>query len=1037
MPPFRLSRLKIPALWLALLLGLVGVGLYQGASPGPPPVTDRLGALEAPPAPHRGEVPPAPHKGEVPPAPHRGEAPSALPRVAGPVASPRPVPDLAPLQAALEQALQGRDEARLQALLEQLAGVETTPAVAALRSQVNYALDRLAGIIYLNEQNSRRWSLAATEGQPLGYPIDLSANDNWLYLVEQGAVYRADLSDLSLARERLALTPILTPGAPVDGYPVKEIVAVEASHLAGAVFALDKAGDLYRYDLEPGEWSLETVAGSPTGDPAPLYQNLGSFDNRLYLLDPARNQIWRHPPNAAGPAYLPQVTPWQLQPGQPDLRQAIDLAVDGHIYVLQRDGAIVVYTPAEAARFSLARVAPAGRVAGQAARPAALFATVEGQALWVADPGRRRVVALNREDGTLLGQFSAPDNLDFAALRGVIEQEERLLILAGPRLYAYDLSQGMAPLPPPRGEGPPLTPPRGEGPPLTSHGGGEGPPAADLSLAGQLPVLAPLPPHKGEGPPLISHGREGDLSPADLLPHDPRLPGLLATYNFSMPLRGAWLPDRSAVYPGSRRAYRAGVHQGLDLFGQDVGLEVAVGTPVYAAAAGRVLRADLDYQEMSLAEVQALLDEANERRLTPAGALEKLNGRQVWLEHGPGVATRYSHLSQIRPGLRTGQRVEAGQLIGYVGLSGSLDGISGRSDLAHLHFEIRLGSVHQYYLGQWLSLEATRRAFEHIFPVPLRPADLERESQTLKVSETFRVFEDSLSYPVQAGDTLIEIGRRFGLDHQDLAAANALDPTDLLQIGQVLIIPGRAPAGQGLGESAGGWPLEVYQFGDGPQRMVWVGGLHGGYEWNTILLAYQAIDFFAAHPEYIPPSVSLEIIPAANPDGQAAVVGQAGRFGAGQVPADPAVVEAGRFNGNEVDLNRNWDCRWQPSALWRDQEVRAGSAPFSEPENQALRDFLTSPPAAAVVFWHSALPGVIAGGCGARFTPAERLARVYAEAAGYPLLTEFEAYEVTGDAGDWLAGQDIPAITVELTNHTDLDWEQNLAGMLAVLDHFK
>lgn len=986
MPPFRLNRLKIPALGLALLLGLIGVGLYLGASPGPPPGMDRLGGVE---------VPPAPPRGEAPLAPHGGEAPPALSRAAGPVAWPRPVPDLAPLQAALEQARQGRDEARLQALLEQLAGVETTPAVAALRSQVNYALDTLAGIIYLNEQNSRRWSLAATEGQPLGYPIDLSANEEGLYLVEQGAVYRADLSDLSLARERLALTPILTPGAPVDGYPVKEIVAVEASRLEGAVFALDKAGDLYRYDLEPREWSLETVAGSPTGDPAPLYQNLGSFDNRLYLLDPARNQIWRHPPNAAGPAYLPQVTPWQLQPGQPDLKQAIDLAVDGHIYVLQRDGTIVVYTPAEAARFSLARVAPAGRAAGLAAwpaQPAALFATVEGQALWVADPGRRRVVALNREDGTLLGQFSAPDNLDFAALRGVIEQEERLLILAGPRLYAYDLSQGLAP----------LTPPRGERPPLTPHGG-EGPPAADLS-------------------------------PADLLPHDPRLPGLLATYNFSMPLRGAWLPDRSAVYPGSRRAYRAGVHQGLDLFGQDVGLEVAVGTPVYAAAAGWVLRADLDYQEMSLAEVQALLDEANERRLTPAGALEKLNGRQVWLEHGPGVATRYSHLSEIGPGLRTGQQVEAGQLIGYVGLSGSLDGISGRSDLAHLHFEIRLGSVHQYYLGQWLSIEATRRAFEQIFPVPLRPADFEPESQTLKVSETSG---DSLSYPVQAGDTLIEIGRRFGLDYQRLAAANALDPTDLLQIGQVLIIPGRAPAGQVLGESAGGWPLEVYRFGDGPQRIVWVGGLHGGYEWNTILLAYQAIDFFAAHPEHIPPSVSLEIIPAANPDGQAAVVGQAGRFAADQVPADPAVVEAGRFNGNGVDLNRNWDCRWQPSALWRDQEVRAGSAPFSEPENQALRDFLTSPPAAVVVFWHSALPGVIAGGCEARFAPAERLTRVYAEAAGYPLLAEFAAYKVTGDAGDWLAGQDIPAITVELDNHTDLDWEQNLAGMLAVLDHFR
>lgn len=227
--------------------------------------------------------------------------------------------------------------------------------------------------------------------------------------------------------------------------------------------------------------------------------------------------------------------------------------------------------------------------------------------------------------------------------------------------------------------------------------------------------------------------------------------------------------------------------------------------------------------------------------------------------------------------------------------------------------------------------------------------------------------------------------------------------------------------------------MEVYRIGQGPRRLAFIGGIHGGYEWNTILLAYRAISFFASHPEQVPVSISLYIIPAANPDGQAAVVGHAGRFEPSETTSDTI---PGRFNGNGVDLNRNWDCNWVPTGFWGDQEVSAGSAPFSEVETQILRDFITTPPMDAVVFWHSAKPGVFAGGCDAPSSQANALANVYAVGAQYPLLDEFSDYSVTGDASDWLSSQDIPAIVVELTDHTDTDWSQNLAGMQAVIDYF-
>lgn len=55
-------------------------------------------------------------------------------------------------------------------------------------------------------------------------------------------------------------------------------------------------------------------------------------------------------------------------------------------------------------------------------------------------------------------------------------------------------------------------------------------------------------------------------------------------------------------------------------------------------------------------------------------------GNLIEIAHAGGVVTRYGHLSSFAAGLKTGQRVEQGQLIGKVGMTGLATG-------PHLHFE--------------------------------------------------------------------------------------------------------------------------------------------------------------------------------------------------------------------------------------------------------------------------------------------------------------------------------------------------------------
>ena len=94
------------------------------------------------------------------------------------------------------------------------------------------------------------------------------------------------------------------------------------------------------------------------------------------------------------------------------------------------------------------------------------------------------------------------------------------------------------------------------------------------------------------------------------------------------------------------------LHQVRAHLGVDYG--APVGAPVVAVAGGVVVSATVD------------------------GA----NGRMVRLRHASGYETYYLHLSAFASGLRAGQRVDQGQLIGKVGMSGLASG-------PHLDFRIR------------------------------------------------------------------------------------------------------------------------------------------------------------------------------------------------------------------------------------------------------------------------------------------------------------------------------------------------------------
>ncbi|MEN9405669.1 MAG: hypothetical protein RLY47_628 [Candidatus Parcubacteria bacterium] len=237
-----------------------------------------------------------------------------------------------------------------------------------------------------------------------------------------------------------------------------------------------------------------------------------------------------------------------------------------------------------------------------------------------------------------------------------------------------------------------------------------------------------------------------------------------------------------------------------------------------------------------------------------------------------------------------------------------------------------------------------------------------------------------------------------------------------------------------IGMSKEGREIPVYHYGEGDKEVVFVGGIHGGYEWNTVLLSYELMDYLEANGDEIPDGVKVTVIPVLNPDGLNKVVGTSGRFTKADVPTSESATVPGRFNANNVDLNRNFDCDWQASGTWQDKTVSGGTAAFSEVESQAMRDYVQENDPEAVVVYYSAAGGVYASNCHDGVLPETlKLTNTYASASGYPASEEFDFYEITGDMVNWLAKEKVPAISVLLTDHTNTEWDKNWKGIEAVL----
>lgn len=299
-------------------------------------------------------------------------------------------------------------------------------AAAQAQAQAQAELDKIDNVMSLTP--STLWDFKSVGQQHL-------ISQGFSLFVLDRTANQVNRSILNTAGDKLegSPEPILVPGMTVNNEKPGNLIDFTSmassvnSQANDVIIGHDKG--LVEYNLSFGLQTLPFGANTL----APSVKRIRSFDGKLYVLDPAKQQILKYEPTGNG---YPNAPTSYLGQARPELAKALDMAIDGNIYVVLSDGKLLKFTDGQPAPFEVHGL-------GDPLRQPTLIAidqNAQDSAVYVFDAASQRIVQL-RPDGLFVRQFRA-DGAAFDNLQDLLIDEQNARL--------YTISQGVlqtAPLP--------------------------------------------------------------------------------------------------------------------------------------------------------------------------------------------------------------------------------------------------------------------------------------------------------------------------------------------------------------------------------------------------------------------------------------------------------------------------------------------------------------------------------------------------------------------------------------------------------------
>jgi hypothetical protein len=205
---------------------------------------------------------------------------------------------------------------------------------------------------------------------------------------------------------------------------------------AGRLVVLDRTGAYYQFDASRNTWSARAANEPAAWARATM---AATYANNLYLIDPSRNQILKYVSPTPDVTWTASVTYFAPGVTPPDLSTAIDLVIDGEVWIIRADGSVSRFYEGRPREITLSGLdAPI-------AKPLALITTERMTNLYVVDAGNPRVLQFDKVTGRLARQFKphSQGRDAFKALQAfaVDEPNRRFVFVSAGKAYLATIPQ--------------------------------------------------------------------------------------------------------------------------------------------------------------------------------------------------------------------------------------------------------------------------------------------------------------------------------------------------------------------------------------------------------------------------------------------------------------------------------------------------------------------------------------------------------------------------------------------------------------------
>jgi len=274
-----------------------------------------------------------------------------------------------------------------------------------------------AEFIRIDADNTGIWQFQTNS---FVHPLALEINQDAAFLLDGGEVLAIDLE------HRQPPYSLLAPGFDIDGVQVQE--PLDLALAANSLFVLDRAGDVYRYDLADRTWHIDRYDRPVEASSGHYFVAVDGTEREVEQIAASNSPLALLETNYKFTMlYGGETTPlWNLPEGR-----SVDLSVQGDdVYVLQRAmhdsvGSLLKYRDTRLIESFSPRI--------EIEQPLQLVAT--DSAVYVLDHGGRRLRALDPNDGKLLRIIQLPQHEPASAF--AVTAGEQLIFASRDRLYFF------------------------------------------------------------------------------------------------------------------------------------------------------------------------------------------------------------------------------------------------------------------------------------------------------------------------------------------------------------------------------------------------------------------------------------------------------------------------------------------------------------------------------------------------------------------------------------------------------------------------